>query len=123
VVLIANRTDRKARNLAREFGLDYVRMSEIDPSRFDILANATSVGMVPHVNVSPVPKEMLRGKVVFEAVYNPRMTKLLRDAEAVGARTVSGIEMYLNQAARQFRLYIGHTPDVHRMRMILDEYL
>ena len=123
VVLVTNRTEKKARDLANEFGLEQVRMSEVRTARFDILVNATSVGMVPNVNASPVPKEILKGKIVFDAVYNPRMTKLLRDAESVGATIISGTEMYLNQAARQFLLYTGEKPDIQQMRTILHEHL
>jgi len=123
VVLVTNRTERKAKNLTSEFGLEHVKTSEVRIARFDILVNATSVGMVPNVNASPVPKEILKGKIVFDAVYNPRMTKLLRDAKNVGATIISGTEMYLNQAARQFLLYTGEKPDIQLMRTILHEHL
>jgi 3-dehydroquinate dehydratase/shikimate dehydrogenase len=119
IVLIANRTEAKAQRLAREFGLGHVRMAQIRSAPFDILVNATSVGMVPNVDESPVPKKILKGKIVFDAVYNPPMTKLLRDAKSVGATIIQGTEMYLNQAARQFELYTGIGPRLHTMRRIL----
>jgi 3-dehydroquinate dehydratase/shikimate dehydrogenase len=118
-VIIANRTERKAKRLAREFGLTFVSLHNLSDVSFDILANATSVGMVPHVNESPVPKSLLRNKVVFDAVYNPPLTRLLRDAQSVGARIVPGTEMYLNQAALQFELYTGLKPSLTVMRRIL----
>jgi 3-dehydroquinate dehydratase/shikimate dehydrogenase len=118
-VLIANRTERRARKLAREFGLTHVPLDALHEAAFDILANATSVGMIPRINESPVPKNLLRGKVVFDAVYNPPMTKLLRDACDVGARVIPGTEMYINQAALQFELYTGRRPSRAMMRTLL----
>ncbi len=118
-VFIANRTEQKAKRLAREFGLTVIALQNLSEVPFDILANATSVGMVPHVNESPVPTSLLRNKVVFDAVYNPPLTRLLRDAQRVGARIVPGTEMYLNQAALQFELYTGVKPAMSVMRRIL----
>lgn len=118
-VLIANRTERKAKRLARELGLTFVPLQNLHEIAFDILVNATSVGMVPYINESPVPKSLLKNKIVFDAVYNPPVTKLLRDAQHVGAKTVPGTEMYINQAALQFQLYTGVKPSMAVMRRIL----
>ncbi len=74
----------------------------------DILINATSVGMSPNVNHSPVPAEMLKpGLSVFDAVYNPLKTKLLTEAENAGALTVSGLDMLVWQGALAFELWTG----------------
>jgi 3-dehydroquinate dehydratase/shikimate dehydrogenase len=118
-VLITNRNELKARRLAREFGLTFVPQRQVHDVSFDILANATSVGMMPKVSASPIPKSLLKNKIVFDAVYNPPMTKLLRDARSVGARIVQGTEMYLNQAALQFQMYTGVKPPVAVMRRVL----
>jgi 3-dehydroquinate dehydratase/shikimate dehydrogenase len=118
-VIIANRTVEKGERLAREFGLGFVRMKEIRGVSFDILVNATSVGMVPNAGASPVPSEILRHKIVLDAVYNPPRTKLLRDAEAKGSRVVGGAEMFLNQAAIQSLLFTGRIPNMARMRRVL----
>ena len=87
---------------------------------FDIIVNATSVGMMPRVNVSPLPKSMLKKKVVFDAIYNPPMTKLLRDAKSVGAEIVQGTEMFVNQAALQSKIYTGKNPSAQVIRKLLD---
>ncbi len=118
-VIIANRSSAKARQLADEFGLEFVNWNALKKVQFDILANATSVGMLPQVDESPVSKSILKKKVVFDAVYNPPMTRLLRDAKSVGAKIIHGTEMYLNQAALQSALYIGRKPDVQFMRKLL----
>ena len=119
VVFVANRTEERARRVADEFGCTFVPMSDLAATDFDIFANATSVGMVPHVDSSPVPKAILRNKVVFDVVYNPPITKLLREARRVGAVIVPGTEMYINQAAMQFGLYTGIRPARAVLRKVL----
>ena len=120
-VVISNRTARKGQDLAREFGLGFVKWGKFADARFDILVNATPIGMVPDTDKTPVPKSILRNKIVFDAVYNPPMTRLLRDAKSQGAKIVQGTEMYINQAARQAELYIGRKPETSWMRQILGE--
>jgi 3-dehydroquinate dehydratase/shikimate dehydrogenase len=118
-VIIANRSPKKGKRLAREFGLEYLPLEEIGRRDFDVLVNATPVGMVPQVNHSPVPSALLRDRVVFDAVYNPPVTKLLREARASGATVVDGTEMFLNQAAIQSHLFTGRPPDLQAMRKVL----
>jgi 3-dehydroquinate dehydratase/shikimate dehydrogenase len=118
-VLIANRTQRKARKLAKTFGLLHVRLADVGTVAFDILVNATSVGMAPLADESPAPKEILRNKIVFDVVYNPPITKLLRDARSNGARVIQGTEMYLRQAAMQSTMFSHTRPKIEVMRGIL----
>lgn len=123
-VFIANRDPGRARTLALDFDATVVHAGELPSAQFDILANATSVGMFPGVDLSPVPRSILRpGMVVFDAVYNPPVTRLLREAKEAGAQTVSGLEMYLNQAARQSKLFAGRAPDLLLMKRTLEAYL
>jgi len=83
----------------------------------DILVNATSVGMSPNVDVSPVPAKLLTSRlVVVDIVYNPIKTKLLRAAEAVGTKTVGGINMLAWQGALAFELFTGCKAPVDLMR-------
>ena len=80
--------------------------------------------MFPKVEDSPVPKEALRkGMVVFDSIYNPIKTRLLLDAEASGCHTVTGLSMFINQAAEQFRLWTGINPSVELMRNVALEKL
>ncbi|KAL0425396.1 UNVERIFIED_CONTAM: Bifunctional 3-dehydroquinate dehydratase/shikimate dehydrogenase, chloroplastic [Sesamum radiatum] len=79
------------------------------PEKDAILANATPLGMHQNTDRIPVPEETLRDyKLVFDAVYTPRKTRLLKEAEAAGAIVVSGVEMFLRQATAQFSLFTGH---------------
>jgi shikimate dehydrogenase len=82
-----------------------------------ILVNATSVGMSPAVDASPVPAELLRPDMyVFDVVYNPVMTRLLREADKAGAHTISGVDMLVWQGVLAFEKWTGHSAPVEIMR-------
>jgi len=86
----------------------------------DILINCTPVGMYPQLDESPVEKDCFKKDLtVFDIVYNPLRTRMLRDAEEKGCKTVPGSEMFLNQAAIQFELFTGVEPPVVSMRHVL----
>lgn len=73
-----------------------------------VLANTTSMGMQPNVEETPISKDALKHyALVFDAVYTPRITRLLREAEESGAITVSGSEMFVRQAYEQFEIFTG----------------
>ncbi len=83
----------------------------------DILVNATSVGMSPNINQSPVPARLLKTElVVFDIVYNPLKTRLLAEAEAAGAETISGIDMLVRQGALAFELWTGAKAPIDIMK-------
>ena len=83
----------------------------------DVLVNATSVGMSPDIYETPVPGKLLKSSlVVFDIVYNPLKTKLLEEAEAVGAKTISGLDMFVWQGALPFELWTGLKAPVELMR-------
>lgn len=85
----------------------------------DLLLNCTPVGMRPNRDSSPVPAHLLRADmVVFDAVYTPRRTRLLMDAEKAGAKVVEGLGMFVHQAAVQFELWTGKPAPVEVMREV-----
>jgi len=90
-----------------------------------LLVNATSVGMHPDVDASPLPSpDVLRpGLSVYDLVYVPPRTKLMRQAEERGAKAVGGLDMLVYQGARAFRLWTGIDPPVEVMRKALKEAL
>lgn len=111
-LVILNRDPLKARLLAEETrGVAEVTwggLGQIDLRGADILVNSTPVGMYPDARESPVEPGLLHdGLLVFDLVYNPVKTRLLRDAEAAGARTLSGVSMLVYQGAEAFRLWTG----------------
>lgn len=90
--------------------------------RADILVNTTPLGMHPNTEDSPVDKDLLRpGLLVFDAVYNPPKTRLLRDAEASGSRVLTGVSMLVYQGAAAFELWTGReAPEALMMESVLD---
>ncbi len=83
----------------------------------DIVINATPVGMHPEPEKTLLTKEQLGSKpVVMDIVYNPRQTRLLKEAELAGCRTVDGVGMLVHQGAEAQRLWLGVEPDVRAMR-------
>jgi len=86
-------------------------------SQADILVNATSVGMSPNINETPVTSNLLKSSlVVFDIVYNPIKTRLQREAEAVGAKTISGLDMLVWQGALAFEKWAGLKAPIGVMR-------
>ena len=110
--------------MAGELGCEWRPMADLPQLDAEILVNSTSVGMHPDEGVSPAPGEMLKeGMVVFDAVYNPIETKLLREAKARGASTVSGFDMFVKQAAAQFGLWFGRPAPNEVMGRVIEERL
>jgi len=86
-------------------------------SQADILINATSVGMSPNINETPVTSNLLKPSlVVFDIVYNPIKTRLQREAEAAGATVISGLDMLVWQGALAFEKWTGLKAPVGVMR-------
>ena len=121
-ITILNRTVARAQRLAEEVGARWGPLESIGKLDYEILVNSTSVGMKPREGESPVPGQHLRkGSVVFDAVYTPVWTRLLKEARAAGAKVVSGLEMFIRQAARQYELWTGRETSLDLVREILNE--
>ncbi|KAI8010477.1 hypothetical protein LOK49_LG06G03191 [Camellia lanceoleosa] len=110
-VVIANRTYERAKEIADTIGGDALSLADLSnfhPEGGMILANTTSIGMQPKVDETPVPKQALKSyALVFDAVYTPKITRLLREAEESGAKIVTGVEMFIGQAYEQFERFTG----------------
>lgn len=119
---VFNRTREKAEKLAKDFSGQAKSMEEIESVKdCDIILNSTALGMHPHENESPVPSEYLhKNHIVFDAVYAPHETKLLREAKQQGAQCIHGIEMLLYQGTAQFEIYTKHKAPEDVMRRILE---
>jgi shikimate 5-dehydrogenase len=83
---------------------------------WDLLVNATPLGTYPDAEVSPLDADALSGGIVYDLVYNPERTRLLRDAERAGCRTIGGLDMLVAQAALQFEWWMGVPAPVDVMR-------
>ena len=123
-VTIYNRTADKAAALAEAFACRARDWAERGDPRAKIIINATSVGMHPHEDASPLPTDALTETVtVFDTVYNPIRTRLLSEADAAGCRTIDGVTMFVRQAAAQFKLFTGTDAPVERMRNVVVQQL
>lgn len=131
VTLISRSVDR-ALGLARSLGAPGSRIRalpwEAGTEVFEnasLLVNATPLGMTPQTDTTPCtnPGVLRRNQIVYDLVYNPRNTRLLRDARAHGAETIGGLEMLIAQASQSFRIWTGTEMPVDIVRTELDRYL
>ena len=126
-LVILNRSPEKAKELAEMLQKNFGKkvksgtlssaVLEEELKTTDILVNATSVGMHPDVNRSPVPSNLLkRDLCVMDIIYNPLETRLVMDAKVVGAKVVSGVEMLIYQGAVAFEVWTNCPAPVDVMR-------
>lgn len=118
--IIASRTRSRAEQLAKEFNAKAVEWDARHLAEVDIIVNGTPIGMHPNLDESPVRKSMLKpGILVFDTVYNPEQTLLIKEARDHGSRVVTGVEMFERQAELQFQLFTGKAPPKGVMRETL----
>jgi len=128
-VTVFNRTRKTGESLSNDFGASYQPLdAHTDLLPFDIIIQSTPVGMSPSVEDSPVSSTLLTnsfrsGQFVFDMIYNPLRTKFLDAAAKAGATTIDGTEMFISQAASQFKLYTGHDAPISEMKTALLEAL
>jgi 3-dehydroquinate dehydratase/shikimate dehydrogenase len=117
IVAIANRTKQRSVTLAAELGCQQILWDARASHYADVLINCTSVGMHPNVDESPFAENWLReGLLVFDTVYTPEQTLLIKTARDRGCHTVTGVEMFVRQAAMQFELFTGNAAPIDFMR-------
>jgi 3-dehydroquinate dehydratase/shikimate dehydrogenase len=105
-VSLTGRSPERVRALARLCGASVVEREKAAAMEFDALVHATPVGMHPKTGESFF-RDKIPGGVVFDMVYNPLETQLLKQARAAGKKVISGLEMFLEQAAAQFEIWTG----------------
>ena len=118
-IIIANRTIKKAEELAKELDAKICSLNEIDKEDYDIIINTTSVGMYPDANRSIVDKDALKDKIVFDIVYRPMITEMIKKGKEVNAEIVEGYIMLLYQGFAQYKLWTETEPDENFARKIL----
>ena len=120
---ILNRTRKRGEKLAEDLNGDFKLLVDVKKLCYDIVINATPVGMTPHNDRTPVKPELLEtGTVVMDTVYNPLKTRFLKDAQKAGCRTIDGVSMLVQQGAFQFELWTAEKAPVKIMRRaVLDE--
>lgn len=120
VLAVTNRTKARGKDLADQLGCQFVTWENRGASDCEVLVNCTPMGMFPNVDESPFQQHWLKeGMVVFDTIYNPENTLLIKQAREQGCRVVSGLEMFVRQAAAQFKRFSGQEPPVEFMRETL----
>ena len=121
---ILNRSRKSGERLAAGLQAEFLPLDECQPKRYEILINTTPVGMYPDTAATPIAKQALsKDMVVMDIVYNPLHTRLLKNAAAIGCRTITGLDMFVFQGALQFELWTGKSAPVEVMRQTVLEAL
>jgi shikimate dehydrogenase len=129
-ITLTNRTKQKAVDLNQQLNLnakiiDYQELisnSQLPTPNsklpeVDIIVNTTSIGMHPNEDATPIPKELLKpNHIIFDVIYNPLKTKLIKEAEEIGCKTISGVNMLVHQGAQSLRIWLGIEPPIKAMK-------
>ncbi len=109
-------------NIEGKISNDAILAEEVKDT--DILINATPLGMFPKIDSTPLPKELLHKDLfVFDVIYNPLETKLLKEAAEIGCKTLSGLDMLVNQGVLAFEWFTGKTPNSKLMKNKIISFL
>ena len=119
-VFIWNRTAETAKKLARQAKAKTIRREQIVKSNFDVIINTTPVGMRGVKPASLLEPKELNTRLVFDLVYNPIDTPLIRMAREKGLPVITGVEMFVHQGARQFEIWTGKpAPEEEMLRVVV----
>jgi 3-dehydroquinate dehydratase/shikimate dehydrogenase len=118
-VYIANRTHEHAVTLARAAGAKAIKHEQLALRHFDVLINSTPCGMAGSSRPLPLAENELNAGLVFDMVYNPLETPLLKLAVSRGIPVIGGLEMFVQQGARQFEIWTGKAaPEAEMLRVV-----
>jgi 3-dehydroquinate dehydratase/shikimate dehydrogenase len=121
-VFIVNRTPPKGQALARQAKVKYLKRADIAKQEFDVIINATPVGMNGNKH-SPLEEKELNTKFLFDLVYNPAETRLITMARAKNIQVIPGLEMFVQQGARQFEIWSGKPAPLAEMGYVVTKAL
>jgi 3-dehydroquinate dehydratase / shikimate dehydrogenase len=116
-VFIMNRTSSAGQRLARQAHAKFINRTQMRGLQFDVIVNATPVGM--NGKLSPLDEKELNARVLFEMVYTPAETRLVKLARAKGLHVITGAEMFVQQGARQFEIWTGKPAPVEDMYRVV----
>jgi len=121
-VVLCDGEPSRAVRLADELRCQAVDWAERHATPADIVVNCTPIGMHPNVDATPFDKRHMRpSMVVFDAVYNPEETRFIQDARATGCTCVTGVDMFVRQAAMQFKWFTGQDAPIALMRQTMKQ--
>ena len=118
-IKIYNRSIDKAKEIANDFGVEFGSLDDLpEVGRYEIIINASSVGM--NEDKSPIDKNLInKNQIIFDIVYSPMETKLIKDAKEKGATVIYGYEMLLYQGVEQFKMYTDYEAPIKEMETAL----
>jgi 3-dehydroquinate dehydratase/shikimate dehydrogenase len=119
-VFVINRTHEKAVQLARQAKAKSLKHELLAKQRFDVLINSTPCGMAGNKQALPIAPNELNASLVFDMVYNPLETPLLKLAKSKGLHVISGLEMFVQQGARQFEIWTGKPAPESEMARVVE---
>lgn len=125
-VTIAARRLKQAQELASQFGdtkAIELNLPTFQPSNFQLIVNTTPLGMTPNIDTSSLPENVTLPKdtMIYDLVYNPRVTKLVRDAHSQGLHATTGLGMLIEQAALGFELWAGRKLPIEIFRNAVED--
>ena len=121
-VVICARREPLARNLARACGAQVISPRHLESASFELIVNATPVGMHPNAGFSPLSARELNTRFVMDLIYRPVRTELLRIAAKKRIQAVSGVEMFLAQGFAQWELFMSRrAPEAAMRRAVFDQ--
>ena len=108
--------------LAQTFGIDYLKENEVHYASASAIIQTTPVGMVPYIDKYPLGTALFRkDRIVLDVIYNPPETRFIKIANERGCITISGEEMFLYQAAKQFEIFTGLSVPQEEIRKVWSE--
>jgi len=119
-VYILNRTPGPAQTLAKQAKAKAINRTMLKKLEFDVIINATPVGMEGNRDPLPIPEEDFKAKYFFEMVYVPAETKMVKLARSKGMHVILGAEMFVQQGARQFETWSGKPAPVIEMQRVVE---
>jgi len=122
-VFVVNRTHELAVALAKAAKAKALKHEQFARQSFDVLINSTPCGMAGSKQALPIAEDELNADLVFDMVYNPLETPLLKLAKMRGIAVVGGLEMFVQQGARQFEIWTGKTPPEAEMLRVVEAEL
>lgn len=121
-IFVVGRNRERGKMLSQKYGIDFLEFDEIHYATASVIVQTTPVGMVPYTDQYPPGTSLFRkNRVVLDVVYNPPETRFLKIARERGCVTISGEEMFLLQAAKQFELFTEVPVSVEEMRQVWEE--
>ena len=121
-VFIVNRTPEKGQALAKATKAKYLKRADVAKMIFDVIINATPLGMASN-RQSPLEDKELNTKFLFDLVYVPAETNLMKMARAKNIQVIPGLEMFVQQGARQFEIWSGKPAPIAEMSFVVSKAL